>query len=81
LPLTTLWTHSRGSPFADEQPGKLDIANGEAVLQLRIELNDVAPETLLLLIHPHSHAEYAHGIVNPPNGALVTERACQVPQE
>lgn len=58
--------------LADEPTGNLDTANGEEVMQLLTELNE-AGTTILMVTHSHSHAEYAHRIVNLLDGAIVTE--------
>ena len=58
--------------LADEPTGNLDSANGEEVMQLLTELNGEGT-TVVMVTHSHSHAEYAHRIVNLLDGALVTE--------
>jgi putative ABC transport system ATP-binding protein len=58
--------------LADEPTGNLDSANGEEVMQLLTELNG-GGTTVVMVTHSHSHAEYAHRIVNLLDGALVTE--------
>jgi putative ABC transport system ATP-binding protein len=63
--------------LADEPTGNLDTANGEEVMQLLTELNGEGT-TVVMVTHSHSHAEYAHRIVNLLDGAVVTERIRQV---
>lgn len=63
--------------LADEPTGNLDTANGEEVMQLLTELNNEGT-TIVMVTHSHSHAEYAHRIVNLLDGAIVTESIRQV---
>ena len=63
--------------LADEPTGNLDTANGEEVMQLLTELNNEGT-TIVMVTHSHSHAEYAHRIVNLLDGAIVTENIRQV---
>ena len=63
--------------LADEPTGNLDTANGEEVMQLLTQLNDEGT-TIVMVTHSHSHAEYAHRIVNLLDGAVVTESIRQV---
>ncbi len=63
--------------LADEPTGNLDTANGEEVMQLLTQLNEEGA-TILMVTHSHSHAEYAHRIVNLLDGAVVTESIRQV---
>src|SRR5580693_2627573 len=63
--------------LADEPTGNLDTANGEEVMQLLTQLNDEGT-TILMVTHSHSHAEYAHRIVNLLDGSVVTESIRQV---
>jgi putative ABC transport system ATP-binding protein len=63
--------------LADEPTGNLDSANGEEVMQLLTQLNDEGT-TIVMVTHSHSHAEYAHRIVNLLDGAIVTENIRQV---
>ena len=63
--------------LADEPTGNLDTANGEEVMQLLTQLNDEGT-TIAMVTHSHSHAEYAHRIVNLLDGAVVTESIRQV---
>jgi putative ABC transport system ATP-binding protein len=63
--------------LADEPTGNLDSANGEEVMQLLTELNGEGT-TIVMVTHSHSHAEYAHRIVNLLDGAIVTESIRQV---
>ena len=63
--------------LADEPTGNLDTANGEEVMQLLTQLNDDGT-TIVIVTHSHSHAEYAHRIVNLLDGAVVTESIRQV---
>lgn len=63
--------------LADEPTGNLDSANGEEVMQLLTELNG-GGTTVVMVTHSHSHAEYAHRIVNLLDGAIVTESIRQV---
>ena len=63
--------------LADEPTGNLDTANGEEVMQLLTELNGEGT-TVVMVTHSHSHAEYAHRIVNLLDGAIVTESIRQV---
>ena len=58
--------------LADEPTGNLDSANGEEVMQLLTEMNGEGT-TVVMVTHSHSHAEYAHRIVNLLDGALATE--------
>jgi putative ABC transport system ATP-binding protein len=63
--------------LADEPTGNLDSANGEEVMQLLTELNGEGT-TVVMVTHSHSHAEYAHRIVNLLDGAIVTESIRQI---
>jgi putative ABC transport system ATP-binding protein len=63
--------------LADEPTGNLDTANGEEVMQLLTELNDEGT-TIVMVTHSHSHAEYAHRVVNLLDGAIVTESIRQI---
>jgi len=63
--------------LADEPTGNLDTTNGEEVMQLLTELNDEGT-TIAMVTHSHSHAEYAHRIVNLLDGTIVTESIRQV---
>jgi putative ABC transport system ATP-binding protein len=63
--------------LADEPTGNLDTANGEEVMQLLTELNGEGT-TVVMVTHSHSHAEYAHRIVNLLDGAIATESIRQV---
>jgi putative ABC transport system ATP-binding protein len=63
--------------LADEPTGNLDTANGEEVMQLLTQLNDEGT-TIVMVTHSHSHAEYAHRIVNLLDGSIVTESIRQV---
>ena len=63
--------------LADEPTGNLDSANGEEVMQLLGQLNNEGT-TIVMVTHSHSHAEYAHRIVNLLDGAIVTESIRQV---
>jgi putative ABC transport system ATP-binding protein len=63
--------------LADEPTGNLDTANGEEVMQLLTQLNNEGT-TIVMVTHSHSHAEYAHRIVNLLDGAIVTENIRQV---
>ena len=63
--------------LADEPTGNLDTANGEEVMQLLTQLNDEGT-TIVMVTHSHSHAEYAHRIVNLLDGSVVTESIRQV---
>jgi len=63
--------------LADEPTGNLDSANGEEVMQLLGQLNSEGT-TIVMVTHSHSHAEYAHRIVNLLDGAIVTESIRQV---
>ncbi len=58
--------------LADEPTGNLDTSNGEEVMQLLTQLNDEGT-TIVMVTHSHSHAQYAHRIVNLLDGAIVTE--------
>jgi len=58
--------------LADEPTGNLDSANGEEVMQLLTELNS-SGTTVVMVTHSHSHAEYAHRVVNLLDGALITQ--------
>ena len=63
--------------LADEPTGNLDTANGEEVMQLLTQLN-AEGTTIVMVTHSHSHAEYAHRIVNLLDGSVVTESIRQV---
>jgi len=63
--------------LADEPTGNLDTVNGEEVMQLLTQLNDEGT-TIVMVTHSHSHAEYAHRVVNLLDGAIVTESIRQV---
>jgi len=63
--------------LADEPTGNLDTANGEEVMQLLTQLNDEGT-TIVMVTHSHSHAQYAHRVVNLLDGAIVTESIRQV---
>jgi putative ABC transport system ATP-binding protein len=58
--------------LADEPTGNLDSANGEEVMQLLTKLNGEGT-TVVMVTHSHSHAEYAHRLVNLFDGAIVSE--------
>jgi len=58
--------------LADEPTGNLDTANGEEVMQLLTQLNTEGT-TIVMVTHSHSHAQYAHRVVNLLDGAIVTE--------
>jgi putative ABC transport system ATP-binding protein len=58
--------------LADEPTGNLDTANGEEVMQLLTQMNDEGT-TIVMVTHSHSHAQYAHRVVNLLDGAIVTE--------
>jgi len=47
------------------------------VMQLLTELNDEGT-TIVMVTHSHSHAEYAHRVVNLLDGAVVTESIRQI---
>jgi putative ABC transport system ATP-binding protein len=63
--------------LADEPTGNLDSATGEEVMQLITELNGEGT-TIVMVTHSHSHAEYAHRIVNLLDGAIVAESIQQI---
>ena len=63
--------------LADEPTGNLDTVNGEEVMQLLTELNGEGT-TVVMVTHSHSHAEYAHRIVNLLDGAIVAENITKV---
>lgn len=63
--------------LADEPTGNLDSINGEEVMQLLTQLNDDGT-TIVMVTHSHSHAEYAHRVVNMLDGAIVTESIREV---
>ena len=63
--------------LADEPTGNLDTVNGEEVMQLLTQLNDEGT-TIVMVTHSHSHAQYAHRIVNLLDGAIITESIRQV---
>jgi putative ABC transport system ATP-binding protein len=63
--------------LADEPTGNLDTVNGEEVMQLLTQLNNEGT-TIVMVTHSHSHAEYAHRIVNLLDGSVVTESIRQV---
>ena len=63
--------------LADEPTGNLDTTNGEEVMQLLTQLNEEGT-TIVMVTHSHSHAEYAHRIVNLLDGAIVTESIRQI---
>ncbi len=63
--------------LADEPTGNLDTANGEEVMQLLTQLNDEGT-TIVMVTHSHSHAEYAHRVVNLLDGAVVSESIREV---
>ena len=63
--------------LADEPTGNLDTVNGEEVMQLLTQLNEEGT-TIVMVTHSHSHAQYAHRIVNLLDGAVVTESIRQV---
>jgi putative ABC transport system ATP-binding protein len=63
--------------LADEPTGNLDTSNGEEVMQLLTQMNDEGT-TIVMVTHSHSHAEYAHRVVNLLDGAIVTESIRQV---
>ena len=58
--------------LADEPTSNLDSANGEQVMQLLAELNDEGTPIVMVTRSP-AHAEYAHRVVNLPDGTIVTE--------
>ena len=63
--------------LADEPTGNLDTVNGEEVMQLLTELNGEGT-TVVMVTHSHSHAEYAHRIVNLLDGVIVAENITKV---
>jgi putative ABC transport system ATP-binding protein len=63
--------------LADEPTGNLDSANGEEVMQLLTELNGEGT-TVVMVTHSHSHAEYAHRVVNLLDGSIVAENIRQI---
>ena len=63
--------------LADEPTGNLDTVNGEEVMQMLTQLNDEGT-TIVMVTHSHSHAQYAHRVVNLLDGAIVTESIRQV---
>lgn len=63
--------------LADEPTGNLDSATGEDVMQLLTQVNG-GGTTIVMVTHSHSHAEYAHRIVNLLDGAIVTESIRQI---
>ena len=63
--------------LADELPDYLDSARGKRVMLLLTDLYSDAT-TVVMATHSHSHAEYAHRIVNLLDGAIVTENIRQV---
>ena len=71
------WSSRPKLILADEPTGNLDTANGEEVMQLLTQLNEEGT-TIVMVTHSHSHAEYAHRIVNLLDGAIVTESIRQV---
>jgi putative ABC transport system ATP-binding protein len=63
--------------LADEPTGNLDSATGEEVMQLLTELN-IEGTTIVMVTHSHSHAEYAHRVVNLLDGGIVAENVRQI---
>src|SRR5665213_2275187 len=63
--------------LADEPTGNLDSTNGEEVMQLLTQLNEEGT-TIVMVTHSHSHAEYAHRVVNMLDGSIVTESIRQI---
>jgi putative ABC transport system ATP-binding protein len=63
--------------LADEPTGNLDSANGEEVMQLLTQLNEEGT-TIVMVTHSHSHAQYAHRVVNILDGAILSEDIRQV---
>jgi putative ABC transport system ATP-binding protein len=63
--------------LADEPTGNLDSATGEEVMQLITELNGEGT-TVVMVTHSHSHAEYAHRVVNLLDGEIAAESIQQI---
>jgi putative ABC transport system ATP-binding protein len=63
--------------LADEPTGNLDTANGEEVMQLLTHLNEEGT-TVIMVTHSHSHADYAHRIVNLVDGAIAAQSIKEV---
>ncbi|MBN2428094.1 MAG: ABC transporter ATP-binding protein [Deltaproteobacteria bacterium] len=59
--------------FADEPTGNLDSANGNAVLDLLLELHRERNTTLLLVTHNPEVAGMAERVVNLHDGRIVTD--------
>jgi putative ABC transport system ATP-binding protein len=64
--------------LADEPTGNLDSATGEEVMQLLTDLNS-AGTTVVMVTHSHLHADYAHRIINLLDGAVISEKAREIP--
>jgi putative ABC transport system ATP-binding protein len=64
--------------LADEPTGNLDSATGEEVMQLLTDLN-AEGTTVVMVTHSHSHADYAHRVINLLDGAVVSEKMREIP--
>jgi putative ABC transport system ATP-binding protein len=63
--------------LADEPTGNLDSATGEEVMQLLTDLN-AEGTTVVMVTHSHSHADYAHRVINLLDGAVVSEKTREI---
>jgi len=63
--------------LADEPTGNLDSENGEAVMQLLMELN-ADGTTVLMATHSSSYADCAHHVVHMVDGAISRESVRQL---
>jgi putative ABC transport system ATP-binding protein len=60
--------------FADEPTGNLDSRNSEEVMKLLIKLNSQG-QTIVMVTHSRTNAEFAHRIVEVADGHLKTTEA------
>lgn len=58
--------------LADEPTGNLDSSNGNEVMQLLTELNDLGT-TIIMVTHSEHDAKYSHRIIRMLDGQKVTE--------
>lgn len=58
--------------LADEPTGNLDSKNGEEVMRLLTQLNDLGT-TVLMVTHSQEHSSYAHRVITMTDGQIISE--------